>query len=230
MIDMENRPLTVVMLGASGAVGQATLTALLAGSHDVRVTTLGRRTVEGVAHPRLTQHRVDIHDPKSYSGYLAREQAAICTLGVGQPSKVSRSEFVRVDKEAVLAFAQACKANGVRHFQLLASVGADAQSRSFYLRTKGELQDALRALAFERLSLFQPSMILTPANRYGWTQALTLAVWPHLDFLLRGRWQKLRGIAVEELGRAMANNLFADAKGVAILHWQDFKRLASPGP
>lgn len=222
----ESRPLHIVMFGATGAVGQQALAALIHGADAVQVTTLGRRPVDLPAHSRLSQHQIDIHDPISYGSHLVGQQVAICTLGVGQPSQVSKAEFTRVDKDAVMAFAKACRAAGVHHFELLGSVGVDARSRSFYLRTKGELQEGLQALGFERLSLFQPSMILTPSNRYGWSQALTLAVWPKLDGLLRGRLMRFRGIAVSELGRAMAANALNEGSGVEILQWSDFKRLA----
>ena len=91
--------------------------------------------------------------------------------------------------------------------QLLGAVGADSKSRAFYRRVKGELEEALVALNFERLSLFQPSMILTPTNRYGIQQALALAFWPGLSRLLIGPTRKYRGIRIEALGAAMANNL-----------------------
>lgn len=223
-------PLRVVMLGATGAVGQQALMALLQSGKSVQVTTLGRRTVDAPVDPRLIQHSIDIFEPASYAPHLAGQQVAICTLGVGQPSKVDKAAFIRVDKDAVLAFAQACKAAGVRHFELLSSVGASAQSRSFYLRTKGELNDALVALGFERLSIFQPSMILTPTNRYGWSQALTLAVWPRLNGLLRGPLLRLRGIHVTELGQAMAANALSPGRGEEVLWWADFKRLARSVP
>lgn len=220
------RPLRVLLLGATGAVGQQVLEVLLAQEAAVQVTTLGRRTVDRPAHARLAQHRVDIHDRASYEAHVAGHDAAICTLGVGQPSKMDREAFVRIDKDAVLAFAKACRAAGVRHFELLGSVGSDADSRSFFLRTKGELQVALASLGFERLSLFQPSMILTPNNRYGLSQAITLAVWPKLDGLLQGHLRRYRGIPVQTLGAAMARNLWQAHVGVERLYWPDFMALA----
>jgi len=114
----------------------------------------------------------------------------------------------------------------VRHFELLGSVGADPNSRSFNLRTKGELEAGLRYLDFERLSLFRPSMILTPTNRYGLSQALTLAVCPKLNPVLSGRLTRYRGIRVERLGHAMAENLRAGKPGVEVLHWEDIEALA----
>jgi uncharacterized protein YbjT (DUF2867 family) len=108
------------------------------------------------------QPTVDVLNPQSYTHFLSGHDTAVCCLGVGEPSKTSKEEFIKIDKTAVLDFATACKAAGVRHFQLLSAVGADATSRSFYLKTKGELQNAIIALGFERTSFFQPSMILTP--------------------------------------------------------------------
>lgn len=225
-MNAQTEPLHIAMLGATGAVGQQALMALLDSGQPVQVTTLGRRAVKTPANPCLEQHQIDIFDPASYAHHLAGQQVAICTLGVGQPSKVGNAEFVRVDKDAVLAFARACKAAGVKHFELLSSVGVSAQSRSLYLRTKGELNDALTALNFERLSIFHPSMILTPTNRYGWSQALALAVWPWLDAALRGPLLRFRGIPVAELGRAMAANALTQGSGAEALLWADFKRLA----
>jgi uncharacterized protein YbjT (DUF2867 family) len=218
--------LSVVMLGASGATGTEALQTLLKSGQTERLTLLGRTPIAGIEADFVRQHIIDILDARSYAGLLAGHDVAICTLGVGQPSKMSREEFLKIDKTAVLDFARACKNAGVAHFELLASVGIDAQSASFYLRSKGELADALMALDFVRLSIFQPSMILTPVNRYGFGQAATLLVWPLLKPLLLGGWRKYRGIPVEVLGQSIALNIFTKKSGVERLHWDDFYALA----
>jgi uncharacterized protein YbjT (DUF2867 family) len=154
--------LTIAMIGATGAVGGICAGTLAAMPEVTRLTLISRRAAEGVSGPALSQHVADVTDPTAYPPLVAGHDAAICTLGVGQPSKVSREEFLRIDKDAALAFAGACRAAGVRHFSLLCSVGANARSGNFYLRVKGELEEELIALGFPRLSLFEPSMILTP--------------------------------------------------------------------
>ena len=65
-------------------------------------------------------------------------------------------------------------------------------------------------------------MILTPTNRYGLSQAITLKVWPYLNPLLIGGLRKYRGIPVDVLGQAMANNIFNNGKGYEILQWDQF--------
>ena len=219
--------LSVVMVGATGGVGSHVARTLATMPDVEALTLLGRRPLEGISGEHIRNCVIDVTDPTSYEAFVAGHRTAICTLGVGQPSKASKDDFVKIDKRAVLAFASSCRGAGVRHFELLGSVGADASSRSFYLRTKGELEDGLGALGFERLSLFRPSMILTPTNRYGFSQALTLAIWPRLRPLLAGGLRKYRGIEVDRLGRAMAVNLRSPRTGVEVLHWDAIDALAA---
>jgi uncharacterized protein YbjT (DUF2867 family) len=220
------RSLSVVMLGASGAVGSQVVSDLLKRPELEKLSLLNRRPVELPNHALVSQHMVNVMDPASYEPLLAGHRSAICTLGVGQPSKMSKAEFIRIDKDAVLDFARACKRAGVEHFELSSAVGANPDSSSLYLRTKGELEEELKALNFTRLSLFQPSMILTPTNRYGLSQALILALWPGLSPLLRGAWRKYRGIPVATLGKAMAFNVLKELHGLEVLQWDHFITLS----
>lgn len=215
------------MLGATGAVGSHAVRTLVTLPQTERLTLLGRRPLLGVTEPFVHQHSIDIFDPSSYQELLPGHRTAICTLGVGQPSKVSKDDFLRIDKLAVLDFASGCKEAGVRHFELLASVGVDAKSPSFYLRTKGELINELEALSFKRLSIFEPSMILTPTNRYGFAQGVTLRLWPLLKPVLLGSLRKYRGVSVELLGKAIAVNSLSDKTGAEALQWDDFVALAN---
>lgn len=223
---LKSNPLSIVMLGASGAVGTETLNTLLQLNTIEQLTLLGRKPIFNISADNVQQHSMNIFDTSSYQNYLQGHTTAICTLGVGQPTKVSKEEFIKIDKTAVLDFATACKKAGVTHFQLLASVGINPKSKSFYLRTKGELVEALKALHFERLSIFQPSMILTPKNRYDISQAITLKVWPLLKPLLMRSLRKYRGIPVNVLGQAIAKNSFNEGAAFEILQWDAFYEIA----
>lgn len=217
---------SIVFLGATGAVGSVAFHRLITLTEVAKVLALGRRKIDAEKSiPNLKQEIIDIHKPDTYSDLIENYCTAICTLGVGAPSKLSKEDFVTIDKTAVLEFAQVCKSKGVKHFQLLSSVGASSSARNFYLRTKGELINELVKMHFERLSVFQPSMILTPTNRYGFTQYLTLKIWPKLDFFLRKGLRKYRGIKVEILGRAIINNAFLEKDGVEYLQYDDFLNL-----
>lgn len=219
---------SVVMIGATGAVGGEVCAALQESPRLERLTLLGRREAEGLDDARISQSVVNLAQPESYRDKLAGHDVAICTLGVGQPSKMKKADFKRIDHDMVLAFATACASAGVPHFQLLSSIGVSASSSSFYLRTKGELEQSLRGLGFERLSFFHPSMILTPTNRYGISQAVTLRVWPWLTPILQWGLRPFRGVPVADLGRSIALNSFEQSdESTEILEWDDFQRLSA---
>lgn len=142
---------------------------------------------------------------------------------------MSKEQFLKIDKMAVLDFASTCRNAGVSHFELLSSVGVSSASSSFYLRAKGELEDGLKELGFDRLSLFHPSMIMTPKNRYGFSQAVALSVMPLIDPLLFGSLNKFRSISSARLGSAIAMNVInaSPVVGTEILHWHDFMVLSN---
>lgn len=226
-------PRRLVLLGATGAVGRNVLAEALRSPAFETVTTLGRRAADaGQAPPdKLTQHVVNLEAPGSYRALIAGQTAAICTLGVGQPTKSAREDVWRVEIDYVMSFAEACRDAGVGHFSLMTSVGANPQSRSYYLRMKGTQENRLKALGFERTSLFRPSMLLTPQNRYGASQALLLALWPKLHWTLAGPLRRFRGIRVEDLGRAMALNAARDAPGgIEVFEWDGFQRILQGAP
>ena len=221
--------LSAVVLGATGAVGSETVRALLRGG--CRVTTLGRRPLELDAtadeRSRLTQHTVDVFDPGSYRALLPGHAVAIATFGVGQPSKVPKEEFLRVDITCVDAFATSCREAGIPRFSLMTSMGSDPTSRFDYLRLKGELEERVGALGFERVSVFQPSMLITKTNRYGPVQGLFLFVFRHANWLLPGPWRRFRGIRVEALGEAIARDAMQGGTGFERLRWDQFVGLSA---
>lgn len=218
-----SEPFSAVLLGATGAVGREVARELL--RSGARVTTLGRHllpTESLLGVERLTQHRLDVFDPAAYRALLAGHDAALSTFGVGQPSQVSKEEFRRVDITCVEAFATACREVGIRRFSLLSSLAADPSSRIDYLRLKGELEERVRALGFERTSVFQPSMLITQTNRYGPLQGALLTVFRHADWLLSGPLRSYRGVRVEALGQAIAKDAQRPGTGFERLRWDQF--------
>jgi uncharacterized protein YbjT (DUF2867 family) len=215
-----------VLLGSTGAVGSHVLAELLRSPAFAAVTTLGRRPSDVPDPPaKLTQHVVNLDDPASYQPLLAGHDLAICTLGVGQPSKMAPDEVWKIEVDYVMGFANACHSEGVKHFSLMTSVGSNPRSSFGYVKLKGILEERVKALGFQRTSFFQPSMILTPQNRYGVMQALTLAIWPKINWALVGGLRGFRGIKVEDLGRAMALNAARAGEGVETFTWDGFQEI-----
>ena len=234
-----------LLLGGTGAVGGEVLKALCRSGEWLSVTTLGRRPLDfsappwkGLATNKVRQEIVDVLDPASYESLLAghthAHTHAFCAFGIGRPTQVPRAEYLKVDIEAPRRFAEACSRQGVGHFTLMTAVGSNPRSSIFYVRTKGELEAAVAALPFRRVSLFRPSTLVTPQNRYGLGQGILLTLTPLIDACLHGSWKRFRGIRIEDLGLAMVRNAEADPGAVSDakllerlerLEWPDFMRL-----
>jgi uncharacterized protein YbjT (DUF2867 family) len=220
-------PYGAVVIGATGAVGSALVSELLASPECTHVLALVRRSVEtwgsvaGVAKLRLEV--VDFTSLEAETARVApRHDAAFCTMGVGQPRKVTAEEHWRVDVEYAGQFARGARAAGVRHISLLSAVGANALSRSRYLRVKGTAEAAVIGAGIARTSLFRPSLLVTPNVRYGLQDRVTQALYPVFSPLLPSRFSEIR---VEDLARAMLMNAErAGAAGVEVLHYSECMR------
>ncbi|HET7544927.1 MAG TPA: oxidoreductase [Polyangiaceae bacterium] len=148
---------TAWIAGGSGLVGAQLLSLLLDDSEFGMVVSLGRKRLE-VESPKLVQRTVDF-SALDMAG-LAAPEVAFCSLGTTIGKAGSQQAFRAVDHDAVLAFARAALAAGARCFVLVSSLGADARSRIFYNRVKGETEADLRALGFASLPIAQPSLLL----------------------------------------------------------------------
>jgi uncharacterized protein YbjT (DUF2867 family) len=148
---------TALVAGASGLVGSFLLDGLLESPRYRQVISLGRRALPK-EHPKLVQRNVDFARLEEES--LPSAEEAFCCLGTTLKKAGSQEAFRAVDHDAVLAFARASKRAGVRRFLVVTALGADARSRVFYNRVKGEAEQALQALGFESLVILRPSLLL----------------------------------------------------------------------
>ena len=226
-----------MVLGATGAVGSALVRELLAGREWASVSIFVRRPTRQFADApgasKLSEHEMDLaHLEGDVAGELALRRdahrgtlAAFCTLGVGEPSRVSRAELRRVDVGIAGAFARGCRSANVPHFSLLTAVGANPSSALFYAKVKGEIEQQVTALQFERASFFRPSLLVTQEVRFGMRDRLARALVPRIAPMLPSRY---REITVESLARAMRVNAELDGRrGDEVLEHDDFVRLSS---
>lgn len=149
-------PATLLLVGATGLVGRAVLAQALADARVGTVVAPARRALP--PHPKLSAPRVDFEALPGDAAWWGAD-AVICTLGTTRRTAGSRAAFRRVDHDYPLAVAQRARRHGTPAFVLTSAMGADAASRLFYSRTKGELEDALRALGFASLTFVRPGLI-----------------------------------------------------------------------
>ena len=147
-----------LIIGATGATGKDLVTQLLADDTYSEVHCFVRKPL-ALSHPKLHAHVVNFDTPKVWADLLQGDVAFSC-LGTTLAVAGSKEAQWRVDYDYQYAFAQQCKANGVPTFVLVSAGNVSAQSKFFYYRMKGQLEDAVKALEFTRLLIFQPSVLV----------------------------------------------------------------------
>ena len=202
--------MNLLLAGATGLIGQAVV-AQWAGPG--RLHLLVRRTLP-LPHDHCSLQVVDF----SALPALPAAEAAFCALGTTIKTAGSQAGFRAVDFDAVLAFAQAAKAAGVRRFAVVSALGADARAQSFYTRVKGEMEAALVALGFETLLVARPSLLTGNRAALGQPQRplehLAMRLSTPLSALVPAAW---RPIAADTVARALLRALAAPGAGTRIL-------------
>jgi len=149
---------TAIVIGATGLVGRHLVEQLVAAEHISQVITLTRRGVNYNAE-KVINHVVDFDNLSQFAPYFKADILFSC-LGTTKKAAGSIAAQRKVDVDYQLKAAQLAAENGVEHYLLVSSSGANAKSSSAYLKMKGELEDTVKKIPFERISIIQPSLLL----------------------------------------------------------------------
>lgn len=216
---------TALLAGATGLVGGLMLHALLADPQVGTVHALVRRALS-ISHPKLVVHIVDF----SKLPELPRVDEVYLALGTTIKVAGSQAAFRAVDLDANLAVARAAAATGARRVGLVSAAGADARSAAFYNRTKGELEDALKAMNLAALVLAQPSLLLDKREGLNQTprlgERIAIPIAKLLAPLLPGRYRPVHARAV---ALALLRTV-PTARGLVVLPSDELDRRAALRP
>ena len=197
-----------LIIGATGATGKDLLAKLLEDEAFSEIHSFVRKPMS-ISHPKLHTHVVDFETPEAWAD-LVRGDVAFSCLGTTLAVAGSKDAQWRVDYHYQYAFAQQCKANGVPTFVLVSAAGAKAQSKLFYNRMKGQLEDAVKALSFPSLLIFQPSVLIRPnSDRAG--ENLSVKTINFLNKL--GILKRYRPMPTEILAEKMLSAVYNSPRG-----------------
>jgi len=149
---------TAIIIGATGLVGKSLVEQLSAANHVSRIITLTRRPVT-TGSGKIRNHVIDFEKMEEHTALFTGDLLFSC-LGTTHRQAGSIETQRRVDLDYQYQAARLAADQGVRHYLLVSSSGADSGSRNAYLKMKGELEERVVTLPFERISIFQPSLLL----------------------------------------------------------------------
>lgn len=217
-------PSTAILAGATGLVGRECLRLVLAAdpAYD-SVIALVRRPLPA-SHPHLVVRQLDFER----AGTIEIPPAAhvFCALGTTIRKAGSEAAFRRVDFDYPRMLAERAAAAGNARFMLVSSVGASPRTGNFYLRVKGELEDAVRALPLDSAHFFRPSFLIGDRAEHRGGEKAGILFARALAPVLFGPLRKYRANPATSVAAAMVHAARLDARGAFVYHYDEIVRLA----
>lgn len=197
-----SRPTRIALVGASGLIGSS-LIRLAVERADIRIVAVARRELDLPPGARM---EVLVAEPEHWGDAIAATNAKVLVSALGTTIKAvdgDEEAFRAVDQHLVLACARAAKAAGMRQMIAVSSVGADAGAKNFYLRVKGETEQALGKVGIPRLDVLRPGLLRGPRTELRPAERLGMIASPLIDLLLHGQYRKYRSIKAAVMARAI---------------------------
>lgn len=188
-----------LIIGATGATGKDLVQILLADPDYTAVTIFVRRP-SGLAHPKLSEVITDFNNLENLSVQINGDVWFSC-LGTTLKAAGSKEKQWHIDHDIPLKFAEIARRNDIPTAVLLSAYGASASSKVFYSKMKGQLEDAINALAFNRLIIFRPGLLLR-ANTDRMGERIMAGMLKLMNTI--GLFRKFRGIPTALLAAKLA--------------------------
>ena len=150
--------LHALVVGATGATGQEIVRLLLEDSNFSKVSIFVRREIN-IDHEKLIIHKINFSRLNEYYDLLDGD-ILFSALGTTRRDAGGKKEQLLVDYNYQYEFARIASENGVSHYSLVSSVGANRYSFFFYPRIKGYLEESVKTLKFNKIHIFQPPSLI----------------------------------------------------------------------
>ena len=192
----------VTLFGATGLIGSYLLEFLLKDSDIHSINVVGRNPFH-LQHDKINNIVIDFEDVSSISNSITGSEAVFVSIGTTM-SKVNgdKIKYKSVDFDIIFNIANACKQKNINQFIYVSSLGANANSSNFYLRLKGEIDEAVAKLNLNSTSVFRPSVLLGKRNESRPGEKIMQFVMPLLDFMIPSN---SKAIKAEDVAKSMLN-------------------------
>lgn len=215
---MSNAPAvrTALVAGATGVVGKALLSRLLADARYGQVKVLTRRPVKQT-HSKLSVLTLPESSLEKLGSALAADDV-FCCLGTTLKTAGSRAAFERVDYHLVLDLARAAQVQGAKQFLVVSAAGASPKSPSFYSRVKARMEKELQELGYATTHVLRPSLLIAKREDLRPAEWIGQKIAPLLNPLLLGELSKYRAVRAEQVADAMLTLALRKLSGAHIHH------------
>ena len=212
--------MTGTLIGATGLIGGYLLEELLQDDYYDTIRILIRRPLE-LIHPKLEKKLVDFTDAESFRLALKGSDVVFCTIGTTQKKvKGDKEAYRKVDYDITVNAAKFCKMNGCETFVFVSSVGGNSKSNNFYLKLKGEVEDAVKAVGLKSVHIMRPSVLLGDRKEFRLGEKISKGIMSAFSFLIPSKYKPVHG---RDVAKAMVAAAKKHDEGFFVLEYSGIK-------
>ncbi len=201
---------TAIILGGTGLTGEILVKKLSNDDRYDKIKLFSRKSI-GYSNPKIEEHLVDMFQLENSSNVFTGDEV-FCCIGTTAAKTPDKEVYRTIDYGIPVTAARLCKQQLIKTLIVISALGADAKSRVFYNRTKGEMEDAILKLEISKTHILQPSLISGKRNEKRTGEYFFKQLMKVIHPLLFGRLKKYRSIRPETIVSAMiwlSNNEFS---------------------
>jgi nucleoside-diphosphate-sugar epimerase len=201
------------IIGGTGMIGNYLIDILLADHSYEEICLLVRRPPEKLP-PGVNFKLIDFRDTESFKLGIEGSEVVFCAVGTTKRKvEGDRSLYKQIDFDIPKNAARFCKETGCGKLIIVSSVGASSKSRSFYLRLKGQMEEAVASYKLRSVHIMQPSLLLGVRTEKRRGEKLLQNSMYFFSNYLFGGWRKYKAIHAGKVAAAMLNAAKKDDEG-----------------
>lgn len=194
-------PRTALIVGATGLIGGYCLQTILNDPVYSQVTALVRKPLL-VKHRKLKEVIANFSNlDQTLSTITAND--IYCCLGTTIKKAGSQEAFRKIDFSLVVTVAELMKKQGAEQFLVISAMGADRNSKVFYNRVKGDMEESVKGLGYPCLRIIRPSLLLGPRAEFRLGEKIAILLSPLWKLLLIGTLKKYTPVEAESVAQFM---------------------------
>lgn len=192
---------TAIILGASGLTGGILLDQIIKDNYYTRIKLFSRSKIEGLPN-KVFQFIGDLFEIESFAEDFTGD-VVFCCIGTTKSKTSDKNLYKKIDCGIPANASKLAKVNGIETFIVISAMGANKNSRVFYNKTKGEMEQAIFKQNIKNTYVLRPSLINGERNESRFLEHLGIKVFNFLNPLLFGPLEKYQSIKAETIAKAM---------------------------
>ena len=192
---------TALLFGSSGLVGGQILNRLTNDVNYSKIKIFVRSEPE-IQSNKLEIIKTDFNDLENFKDYIKGDDCFFC-IGTTKKNSPNQDEYRRIEFDIPKQVARLAKINEVKSFIFVSSISASPKSSSDYLRFKGQVEEEIKNLNFQKIVIMRPSFLMGKREENRVVEKVGIPIFNFLSPLFLGSLKKMKPIHSETVAKAM---------------------------